>query len=123
MRQLLTLLLGTLLAVMVLMGCRKNGTGGNSIINIHVIDSNSNISDAIVKIKFGATGNPGPYADYDLEDTSNYAGLAKFQDLRRGDYYIRAYSPEDSSGNVYEAGKYVKIENRGEQHIVIEFKP
>lgn len=113
----------TLLAVvMFITSCQKTpGTGGKAIINVHVVDGNSNVGYTDIQIKYGASSYPGENATYDAKIVGDNNGKNKFTNLKRGDYYVYS-SYTDSLGNIKEGGAYVKINNKpGEQHIVIDF--
>jgi len=109
------------LALMLLVACEKTpGTGGKAIINVHVIDGNSNIPFTEIKIKYGANSYPGETATYDNTIIGDQYGKNRFEGLQRGDYYIYT-SYIDTAGSTREGGAYVKINNKpGEQHIVID---
>lgn len=110
-----------LFSIFTFFSCQKTpGTGGKAIINVHVIDGNSNIPYTEIKIKYGANAYPGATATYDNTIIGDQYGKNKFGDLKRGDYYIYT-SYSDTSGTLHEGGAYVKINNKpGEQHIVID---
>jgi hypothetical protein len=113
--------LSVLIIVLIISSCQKTpGPGGKAIINVHVIDGNSNIPFTEVKIKYGSNVYPGENATYDASITGDQYGKGKFEGLNRGDYYLYT-SYTDTTGNLREGGAYVKINNKpGEQHIVID---
>lgn len=115
------LLFPVILIALFVTSCQKTpGPGGKAIINVHVIDGNSNIPYTEVKIKYGADVYPGENATYDASITGDQYGKGKFDGLNRGDYYLYT-SYTDTTGNLREGGAYVKINNKpGEQHIVID---
>lgn len=107
--------------LLIFTSCQKTpGPGGKAIINVHVIDGNSNIPYTEIKIKYGANAYPGENATYDASITGDQYGKNQFTGLNRGDYYLYT-SYTDTSGILHEGGAYVKINNKpGEQHIVID---
>lgn len=111
-----------LLSVFILSSCEKApGTGGKAMINVHIVDGNSNVGNTEIKIKYGASSYPGPTATYDDMLIGDYTGKNSFEGLKRGDYYIYS-SYTNTLGEFREGGAYVKINNKpGEQHIVIDF--
>lgn len=102
--------------------CSKDnaGPGGQSQINVKVLNGNSNVPDAEVKVLYNARTYPGSSASYSASSTADHKGNAVFKDLRRGDYYF--YSAVETVDTIYEGGAYVRIRNsKGETHIVIDF--
>ncbi len=109
------------ISLFLLASCTKTpGSGGKAIINVHIMDGNSNIPYTEIKIKYGANSYPGVVATYDNTIIGDVNGKNSFEGLQRGDYYIYT-SYLDTSGLLHEGGVYVKINNKpGEQHIVVD---
>ncbi|MBX7093083.1 MAG: hypothetical protein K1X56_00055 [Flavobacteriales bacterium] len=103
--------------------CEKGpGKGGKAKINVTCINGLSNMPYAQLKIKYGASSYPGQNVSYDENATCDYTGDYTFDNLKRGDYYVYAYTT-DSTGNVaLEGGAHVLINNKpGETHVVVDF--
>lgn len=109
-------------ALLFIIACNKvAGKTGKSTIHVHVINGVVSVPDVEVKVKYGASSFPGTSATYDDVIVADYTGKADFTNLARGDYYFYA-TFSDTSGTIYEAGSYVKINNKpGETHTVIDF--
>jgi hypothetical protein len=110
-------------AAILISSCEKApGPGGKAKINVTVINGNSPVADAIVKIKYGATAYPGVNGKYDDDMIGDYSGHASFDNLTRGDYYIYASNPDTTMSTDWEGGAHVLINNKpGETHIVVDF--
>lgn len=105
-----------------LLACYKAGTGGKAKLNIHVFNGQEIVPYSTIYIRYNADKYPGSNASYDDEKLGDHTGLAFFDKLKKGDYYIYATKYDTASMTTFEGGAYAAITNRkGEQHIVIDF--
>ena len=74
------------LAFIFIVSCKKEGTGGKATIAATIKHHGKIIPYAIVYIKYGAKESPGTSSsDYDANQTADANGLARFENLERGD--------------------------------------
>ncbi|MDF2435661.1 MAG: hypothetical protein K0Q95_37 [Bacteroidota bacterium] len=75
--------------LILLIGCRKEGTGGKSAVSGTVMHHEKIIPNAVVYIKYGAKELPGTEgSSYDASTTADANGHYEFKDLRKGDYFL-----------------------------------
>ena len=119
-------LLFLLCSAFVLTGCVKAGKGGKAILSVHVFEgkcmnqppgTNHQVeAEAIIYIKYGATGVDHDVTSYDDEQVADFGGKTVFEELRRGDYYLYAVSKDGSKTG----GTHFEIQNKiGEREVVI----
>lgn len=120
------LLLITALLPFVFSSCQKAGTGGEAILNVHILKTGGvgTLPGSQVYLKYNSEEYPGPNTGlYDENVMADYGGHAQFINLRRGKYYIYVYGIDTLNSDTMSGGAYFKIEERvGERHVVIELR-
>jgi hypothetical protein len=111
------------LAVLSIVACKKNGTGGENTIAAFPKHHGVTIPNATVFIKYGATELPGINAS-DFDDSKvaikegSGAAHAHFEGLLKGDYYIYAIGFDSTVNETVSGGIAVKISKKsGEQDV------
>ncbi len=110
----------TIFITTLFVSCTKHaGTGGKAIINVHIINGNTNVPNADVYVNYNGNSFPGINATGDASLLADQKGLALFEDLKRGSYYFFVNTLINDT--IRSGGAHVLIESRkGEQHIVID---
>lgn len=90
--------------------CKKEGTGGKSSISGRVMHHAAAIPSASVYIKYGAIDFPGKdVSSYDAQVVADAQGSYKFNDLRKGDYYLYAVGYDSAFVDDVLGGVAVKL--------------
>jgi|GEM_PF-3016920 len=116
----------TLLLLPLLFSCHDAGTGGEAVLNVHVLKSGGvgTVPGCEVYLKYDATEYPGasiPLSDYNEKVLADHGGHAQFINLKKGYYYILVTGRDTMTGDSVTGGVAYDIRNRvGERHIVIE---
>ena len=85
----ITLVSISLISLVALSACYKEGNGGKSVVNGFVSHHSHRVPNAIVYIKYGAIEFPGTdVSKYDASITADANAHYEFKDLRKGDYYL-----------------------------------
>ncbi|MBS1647946.1 MAG: hypothetical protein JST67_11450 [Bacteroidetes bacterium] len=103
----------SLLIGVVLLSCKKNGTGGKAQIVGTVTYNNNPVNPCTVYIKYGATSSPGTDpSNYDSQQAVSTAGTYTFFSMYPGDYYLYAI------GNYMEPNSaYIETTGSAQVHI------
>jgi hypothetical protein len=108
-----------------IVGCKKNGTGGDNTIAAFPKHHGVSIPNATVYIKYGATELPGLNAS-DFDDSKiavkegSGAAHAHFEGLLKGDYYIYSVGFDSTVNETVTGGVAVKITSKsGEKDVDI----
>jgi len=76
---------------LILISCKKEGTGGKAQITGFVVYNNVRIANAVIYIKYGTSTSPGSNpAFYDSQQTADSQGNFTFGSMVTGNYYLYA---------------------------------
>lgn len=83
----------------ILISCSKPGKGGDTDIDIRVLDENAvPVVDVPVYIQYGTqTADGNPEKNHDDVITTNYKGQAVFENMRKGEYFFFARAILDTT--------------------------
>lgn len=98
-------------ALLTLVSCKKNDTGGKADIHAHIGHHTTEITSSTVYVKFNAHSAPSdPVNDYDLkiegEETDNHVHI---DGLRPGQYYLYAVGFDKTINKAVKGGTSVEI--------------
>ena len=109
----------TIFTIAILSCTKRAGMGGKGIINVHVINGNTNVPNTDIYVTYNGNSFPGINATGDASLLADQKGLAIFEDLKRGSYYFFVNTLINDT--IHSGGAQATIESRkGEQHIVID---
>lgn len=97
-------------AVLLLVCCKKNGTGGQADISATVIHHTRAVPFSIIHIKYGAKEFPGTNTgNYDNHIQTDANGHADIKNLRYGDYYLYGTGFDSSIMSPVTGGDHLSI--------------
>lgn len=117
-KNLLTITLITL--ALSITSCKKNEDGGKAEIHALIFHGSTEIRNADLYVKFGATSAPSdPTTDYDMklkgESGDNHVHV---EELRRGDYYLYAVGKDTVANQVVKGGTHVEIKWKDRKKLI-----
>lgn len=99
-----------MLLCIVLVSCKKNGTGGNAFVLAKSTHHDKLIPYATIYIKYGAKDFPGTStSNYSNSITTGADGIVRFSDLRYGDYYFYSVGFDSSIMQSVTGGDHLQI--------------
>lgn len=106
----ITLVNISIISVLVLSSCYKEGSGGKSSVNGYVSHHGHMVANAIVYIKYDAVEFPGAdVSKYNASVTADANGHYEFKDLRKGGYYLYGTGYDNSIMETVSGGTGIKL--------------
>jgi hypothetical protein len=100
----------SILFPLLLISCKKEGTGGSTTVATLVAHHSKRIPLATVYIKYGAKDFPGEdVSKYDASEVCDKEGHAHFEELQKGDYYFYAVGYDSAIAQIVKGGVPLKI--------------
>jgi len=110
MKNIFKISIAVLSIVILFNACKKEGTGGKSIIKGYAKHHSLPIPNCVIYIKYGAVDFPGSNTSkYDASVTANASGYYEFTNLRKGNYYLYGVGYDASIMEAVTGGVGVKI--------------
>ncbi len=103
-----------------IVSCKKEGKGGKSIIKGSISHHGVSVPGLPVYIKYGAVDFPGSdISNYDDETSVNSQGEYRFEELRKGDYFLFSNGFDNQYSEFVSGGVSVNIRKNEEKNVVI----
>ncbi len=113
-----------LVTVIILVSCKKEGTGGQATIATIVQHHGKNIPFSTVYIKYGAKDFPGSdVSKYEANQKTDKEGHTHFEGLQKGDYYFYAVGYDSAAVTTVRGGVGVKISGKEKKSKLEQFVP